>query len=63
MNIPSKKQKTLPRSQKKRAMPSWFRVALLVLAIFLLLVGITQGEGVTFFVKATHLCLECVGIG
>lgn len=44
-------------------MPSWFRVVLLVLAIFLLLVGITQGEGVTIFVKATHLCLECVGIG
>ncbi len=63
MNIPSKKQKTLPCSQKKRAMPSWFRVVLLVLAIFLLLVGITQGEGVTIFVKATHLCLECVGIG
>lgn len=63
MNTPSKKQNTSSSVPERCAIPLWFRMILFALAIFLMLVGITQGEVLTVLVKATHLCLECVGIG
>jgi hypothetical protein len=59
----SRVENTSSSAPKRRAIPSWFRLIVLVLAIFLVLVGITQGEVLTVLIKATHLCLECVGIG
>lgn len=56
-------ESTSSSAPKKHVIPSWFRLIVLVLAIFLMLVGITRGEVLTVLIKATHLCMECVGIG
>ena len=37
--------------------------ALLVLGLFLMGLGIGQGELVTLLKKAIVICLECIGIG
>ena len=36
---------------------------LLALGIVLVLAGIFRGEAQAVFNKATHICMECIGIG
>ena len=43
--------------------PLLIRLLLLSLGIALLLGGIFRGEVATVFKKATHICMECIGIG
>jgi len=38
-------------------------VIILSLGLALLFLGIYRGEAITVFNKATHICLECIGIG
>ncbi len=39
------------------------RSGLLVLGLTLMALGLLRAENATVFKKATHICLECIGIG
>ena len=39
------------------------QAGLLVLAAGLIVLGICSGEVQTVFVKATQICMECIGLG
>lgn len=47
----------------KGKIQSWIRGAILLLGILFLLFGIAREETATVFLKATNICLECIGIG
>ncbi len=38
-------------------------LVVLALGLGLLIAGIFRGEAETVFNKATHICMECIGIG
>ena len=38
-------------------------ILLLVVGIIFIALGITRGEASTVLLKATNICLECIGIG
>ena len=38
-------------------------IGLVVLAVILVVIGITQGQPQEVLTKAINICLECVGIG
>lgn len=48
---------------KKGAFPRSFGGILAVCGILLMLYGIFRGEMAVVLQKATHICLECIGIG
>lgn len=39
------------------------RLSVVVLALVLIAVGVTQGEMQMVFSKAAAICLECIGLG
>ncbi len=42
---------------------TWACGLVLAAGILLLILGIARGEVGTVFLKATNICLECIGIG
>lgn len=42
---------------------TFLRVCFLILGITLLVLGIINGDVSRVFLKATKICLECIGIG
>lgn len=45
---------------KKR---NWIGRGIFILGILFVMIGIARGEVETVFLKATNICLECIGIG
>lgn len=41
----------------------WIGRGALVLGILFVLIGVMRDEVATVFLKATSICLECIGIG
>ena len=39
------------------------RAAILVIAVMLIVIGITRGEATVVLEKGIRICLECIGIG
>lgn len=42
---------------------TWIRLALLVVAVVMIVIGVMQGEPSVVLTKAAAICLECIGIG
>ena len=39
------------------------RIAMIVIAVILIVIGILQGDPLDVFIKASKICAECIGIG
>ena len=50
----------MKQNEKKRRLVA---VIFLAAGIALVVAGIFRGEAETVFNKATHICMECIGIG
>jgi hypothetical protein len=48
------------RSSQKTIM---FAAGSIVLAVVLIVLGVTQGDAIDTWRKATRICFECIGIG
>ena len=57
-----KKTKTITEKSTARRI-ACIRGVLVVAGILLMGIGIARGELETIFLKATKICLECIGIG
>ena len=49
-------------SVKNKALPA-LRIFLLLLSLAFVAVGIFRNENFSIFIKASNICLECIGIG
>ncbi|MCF0145242.1 MAG: hypothetical protein HUJ73_01520 [Eubacterium sp.] len=50
-------------SKERRKRKNLVRIILLAAGITLVIAGICQGDFQVTLNKATHICLECIGIG
>lgn len=41
----------------------WLRAAIVLGGIVFIAIGASRGEVFTVFMKATKICMECIGIG
>lgn len=41
----------------------WFGRGIFLTGILFMIIGIARSEVATVFLKATNICLECIGIG
>ena len=57
-----KKTKTITEKSTDRRI-ACIRGVLVAAGILLMGIGIARGEPETIFLKATKICLECIGIG
>ncbi|SFB99930.1 CD1871A family CXXC motif-containing protein [Butyrivibrio sp. YAB3001] len=48
---------------KEKSVPVWITYILLIAAIVSCLFGAYRGEIKTVYIKATNICMECIGIG
>jgi len=53
------------KSSKTKSEKSKTVIGICLLAVFITLfvIGFTNGEATTVFIKAANICLECIGIG
>ena len=48
---------------KKKVIPAYVTVVLIVAAIALCAFGVYRGEADTVLNKAVNICMECIGLG